>query len=190
MESIDKIKRRIEKQYNQKRISLWRTLSLLCMIFSMIMGFLIYAKKDENANFLKEHFNVEASFTNMNQNISSFLNSIFNFDIFKSSTGGDQMVDATVSYINEGNNLYSSEGNQVSMLKNGTILFTSSDNDGKIIITSYDNGVVATYFMLSSLEVKVYDYLKQGDIIGTYEGQFKVLFSKDNKLISYEEALL
>ncbi len=192
MESIEKIKRRIERQYQKKKTTIWRTLSLLMMIFTMAMGFLIYAKKDENGSFLKEHFNIETSFVAMNENISSFLNSVFNFNIFnnQNALGNDQTVNGTVAYINEGENYFSYETNEVRMLKSGTILFTSFDSEGQIVIASLDNGVVATYFMLQTIEVKVYDQLKEGDTLGTYNGKFKVLFSKENHLIKYEEAVV
>ena len=169
MESIEKIKRRIERQYQKKKTTIWRTLSLLMMIFTMAMGFLIYAKKDENGSFLKEHFNI---FNNQN------------------ALGNEQTVNGSVAYINEGENYFSYETNEVRMLKPGTILFTSSDSEGQIVIASLDNGVVATYFMLQTIEVKVYDQLKEGDTLGTYNGKFKVLFSKENHLIKYEEAVL
>ena len=63
MESIKNIRNRINKN-NKKHVL--TILSVICAMLSIILGVLIYMKKDENGVFLKNNFNVNMNFTNVN----------------------------------------------------------------------------------------------------------------------------
>lgn len=158
----------------------------LFAVLSIVLGFMIYAKKDENAAFLRENFNVNVDFTEFNENVSRTIDSLFSFGfINKEKT---TPVNSTITYIPLGDNLYKSQDNQIMMLDNGIVLGTYKEKDNSYsVIVSYDNGVIASYSGLDRLNVKTYDKLKKSNNIGTYESTFKVLFKKNGKLISINE---
>ena len=74
------------------------------------------------------------------------------------------------------------------MIDDGIILGSYKEkNDTYSVIVSYENGVVASYSNLSSINVMNYDKLKENDVIGSYYDSFKALFKKDGRLISINE---
>lgn len=189
MENLEKIKKKLEKKYSSNNPVLYY-LSIVLVLTALVLGFLIYAKKDENGKLLKEYFNVNVSFVEMNKNISSFFKSLTNFNIFFNNDNETQLVNSTNYYTPIGDNYYISEDSQIRMLNHGTILYKTEEENGYAIIVNYNNGVIATYFEIKTPLVNRYDQLDKGDVFGSYANKFKVLFNKNNKLITYEEALL
>lgn len=154
-------------------------------ILSILLGFLIYAKKDANARFLKENFNINVDFTSLNESISKTLSSLFSFGLQDNKI---EMVNANIQYLNLGENNYKTLDNSVCMLDDGIILGSYKENNNTYsVIVSYENGVVASYSNLYSINVMNYDKLKENDVIGSYNTSFKALFKKDGKLISINE---
>ena len=155
-------------------------------ILSILLGFLIYAKKDSNARFLKENFNINADFTSLNESISKALNSLFSFGLQDNKE--IETVNANIQYLNLGENNYKTLDKSVCMIDDGIILGSYKEkNDTYSVIVSYENGVVDSYSNLSSINVMNYDKLKENDVIGSYYDSFKALFKKDGRLISINE---
>lgn len=191
MESVKNIRNRITKNKKHKVLTI---LSIVCAIASIILGVLIYMKKDENGTFLKNNFNVNVNFSNVNNNIDKFVSSLFSFNLLTgNSNANDQMV--------QGNNLYYraeeqdhhfySENNEIAMLNHGVVYYVGEEEDGTYsILVEYNNDVIAAYYNVLQPLVKTYDVLKVGDTIGYYQDSFKALFKHNDKLISYEDVLL
>lgn len=186
MNEYQRIKKRIEKKKNPfLKIS-----TIFFALISLAIGFLIYAKNDENGSFLKKHFSLNISFEKMNNEISLFLSSLLaKFNIFTNKDSNDIKVNNEINYQKIDDYYYKTSSNKIEMLDNGKILNVKQDDD-YIINVYYQNGVCASYYNLIEINVSKDDYLNKGDIIGYYEDKFKVLFSKDHELISYEEFML
>ena len=191
MESIKNIRNRINKN-NKKHVL--TILSVICAMLSIILGVLIYMKKDENGVFLKNNFNVNMNFTNVNNNIDKFINSLFSFSFLNGNINkSDQMVSGNNFYyhVEDLNHQFFSENNEIAMLDHGVVYFVGEEEDGTYsILVEYNNDVIAAYYNVLQPQVKTYDVLKVGDTIGYYQDSFKALFKYNDKLISYEDVLL
>ncbi len=192
MDEIQQIQKKIDEKKHQKKRKkspVFHFFMILFMILSLGIGFLIYARIDENGTFFNRIFHTNVNFTEMNQAISRVLDRMFNFNLFGGKKD-DQTVSGTVQYIPLENDYYKAEDQRVLMLQDGIISYLDQDEEGTFVVVSYENGVNASYFGLFDPLVKVLDELDVGDQIASYETSFKVIFFKGNEKISYEEAQL
>ncbi len=192
MDEIQQIQKKIDEKKHQKKRKkspIFHFFMILFMILSLGIGFLIYARIDENGTFFNRIFHTNVNFTEMNQAISRVLDRMFNFNLFGGKKD-DQTVSGTVQYIPLENDYYKAEDQRVLMLQDGIISYLDEDEEGTFVVVSYENGVNASYFGLFDPLVKVLDELDVGDQIASYETSFKVIFFKGNEKISYEEAQL
>ena len=184
MEQVKTIRNRINKK--EKKSKLLSFLSFFMAFLSIILGIMIYMKKDENGTFLSENFNVSVNFENFNSKVNKTINNLFKFEF--ENKNNDKLVSNGISYIELGDNLFSSEDNSVKMIEDGVIIGVYENNDSTSILVNYENGVIASYSLVDDVLVKQYDQFNKGDVIGSYSDSFKVLFKKDDQIVSYVEA--
>ena len=182
MENVKSIRSRINK--SKKKI-IFNVLSAICAVLSIVLGVLIYMKKDENATFLKNNFNINANFANTNNKISSYLDSLFTFRLTNNKT---QPVASVVNYLHASEeNYFTCESNQIPALDAGIVYYVhQEENSLYSILVEYQNDIVAAYYNVQNPIVKVYDQIKKGDYIASYETSFKALFKKNGKLTNYD----
>ncbi len=183
MDEIEEIQKRMEKGETKKakRSTAYKIMMSFLIVLALALGFLIYARVDENGSVLNNIFHSNISFTSFNAKINRFLDNMFRFNL--KDNQDDLPVGGSVTY-------EASEDQSVRMLKRGVVSYMETKNQESFVMITYENGVVASYYELFDPIVKTLDQLKAGDVIASYETKFKVLFQKGNQLISYEEALL
>ena len=183
METANQIRNRLT---NEKKSNVLKFFSLIFGIIAIVLGVLIYMKKDENATFLKENFNVETSFKDTNTKIDAFLASLFTF---KNVTNKDQLVNQNVIYLpSEQSSYFTCEGELIPSLSDGIVYQVSLEEDNSYtILVEYDNSLIVCYYQVYEPLVKVYDQIKKGDYIASYNTEFKALFKRNGKLITYEQ---
>lgn len=183
MKQINRIRQRLKLKKRSKLLSF---LSGFLAILSIFLGVLIYMKKDENAIFLKENFNIETSFQNINQKIDSFVVSFFAFEFLGIK---QQMVSNNVLYLKaEEDNYYYCESNLIPSLSNGIVYQVTREEDSSYtLLIEYDNELMVAYYFTYEPLVKTYDQIKKGDYISSYVNSFKALFKKNGKIVDYSE---
>ncbi len=184
MEHIKQIRNRINKKETKNKVL--RILSTLMLFLSIILGLMIYMKKDENGEFLAKNFGINMNFKNFNSKTEQIMNNLFKFEFEKKND--DLLVSQEVNYIHLGDNLYNTDDNSIKMIEEGIILGVYESENNKTILVSYNNGILASYSSLEDILVKQYDQLEKGDSFASYSESFKVIFKKDNKIVNYEEA--
>lgn len=178
-----------EKKKRSKILSLFE---FLLIVIALLLGFLIYARNDEDGKLFSSFFKIDISFKEMNEDIDLALaKMISNFNIFK-DTNNDQeeMVDMTYSYQKEDKNYYQTSDHLIPMLKDGQILKIEENEDDYNITLKYQGKILACYYEIKDIYVKTGDILSKGDILGSYDEHFKVLFTQDGTSLDYEEVLL
>lgn len=75
----------------------------------------------------------------------------------------------------------------VKMLESGLVVFVG-EKDGirNTIIVQQSNGIDIVYGFINNTDVKVYDYVEKGTIIGTANKELYLAFQKEGESISYE----
>jgi len=201
MKEIDKIRNRIQNRRNgsqeviidvdevQKRYSkpskLYKTSMFVLIIMALFLSVAVYAKKDESGKFLKNNLGINVNFASFNKT----MNKLLNFRVVNTITDYDTPVSNIPNYIHMGNDMYVNGGSQVTSIDDGVVTYIYSDETGYLVIVENDSGFRSVYSSLIDIGVKVNDRIYFDSVIGVVEEQVKIVFSKNNEKITYEQVL-
>lgn len=172
------------KKFFSNRNNIFDLLSIFGFIYSLIAGFLIFARIDQDASLLNGFFNTKISFADLNSNIDLFFSKIFNFSFVKDK---DQAVDEKIHYIELQDHTFTSDDQTVRMLKAGVIAYAVQEIDKSYSVVVKYGEIEASYFGLSALSVQALDHLKQNEVIGEHSGEFRAYFRQDGEEKKYSE---
>lgn len=156
---------------------------------------LIYVKKDDNnkENIKKVVYQNSLSFAKIYSVYKKYLGDVIPFkNNFKNNT--KLVSDEKISYdnIKKENDGYVLElySNYVPIIKTGIVIEIKKDDKYINIVKIQDkNGLNISYGYLNNIDVKLYDYVNKGQIIGKCNKKLYLIFEKDNKYLSYNEYL-
>ena len=201
MNDLDKIKNRIqnrrgsskqsiidvteiEKKYS-KPSKLYKISMFVLIIMALFLSIAVYAKKDENGNLLKSSLGIDVNFKSFNKTI----NKLLNFRVVEAITEGELAVSNVPSYVHTGDDLYLNSGSEVTSIDDGVVTYIYSDETGYLVIVENDSGFRSVYSNLVDVSVKVNDRVYFDSVIGVVEEKVKIVFSKDNEKLTYEQVI-
>ena len=196
MSDISKIKRNLVKRKKNnlreevksinKKGGLYKVVMGVMAIYSIFMGFAIYAKKDYDATYFNSIFNTNVNFNEFNRKI----NNLLDLKIFSEETRNEDMVvSGSSNYIELGEDYYISDGFLATSIDSGVVSYVNGKDDNYTVIVVYDNGVMATYYNLIDVNVFSNDRVYLGDILGSYNEKVKIVFIRNNEKIKYEDVV-
>ena len=113
-------------------------------------------------------------------------------DIFKEKkVFNEDLKYEKLSVYDKGVKLKLSENYAIPIIKGGIVIFVGDkENYGKTVIIQQSNGIDAWYGNLSNVNMKLYDYVSDNDIVGEAKNNYLYLkFQKDGVDIDYKEVL-
>ena len=76
----------------------------------------------------------------------------------------------------------------VPILDSGMVVYVGEkENYGDVVIIQQVDGTDVWYSNLGSINVKLYDYVEKGSLIGEVNNDLYMIFSKDGNYLNYEE---
>lgn len=76
----------------------------------------------------------------------------------------------------------------VPALDSGIVIFIGEkEGYGNTIIIQQENGVDLWYSNLKEINLKLYDYIKEGSLIGVSNSSLYLVFTKDGEVVDYQE---
>ena len=79
-----------------------------------------------------------------------------------------------------------SEDYNVTMLESGLVVFVGEkEGYGNCVVVQQSNGIDVTYGNISEVNVKVYDYIEKGKIIGTASNKLYMTFASEGEFLDY-----
>lgn len=166
--------------------------SLLAIIF--VLGSIIYTNYNSNNKELYQKYVLEdsLSFTKINNLYQDLFGEV---DIVnKKKDDSTTVFKNGINYKNienykNGAKLTVGINEVVNAIKSGIVVYIGEKDDlGNTIIIQGNDGVDIWYSNITDTDIKVYDYIETGNILGTSNGDFIYLtINKDGKYLSYEE---
>ncbi len=165
------------------------------MVLTVLFLFtLIYVKSsDANKKFLYDHlFKENISFATINNLYNKYLGGILPFkDIIKDNKPvfKEKLVFNESNIYKDGVALSVDKSYLVPALEGGIVVFIGEKEDyGKTVIVQQTNGIDVWYGNVNNLNVKIYDYIEGGSLIGeTINKTLYLVFKKDGKVIDYKD---
>ena len=168
--------------------------SLIAVI--LFLASMIYVKQSDinKEKFNKVVYQNSLSFAKIYNVYKKYLGDVIPFkSMFKDNTkvvsnekiAYDKIVKKDNGYI-----LTISSEYVVSSINDGIVIEKRNDKEYLNLIKIQDkNGLNITYGYLEDLNVKLYDYVEKGEILGKCNKKLYLLFEKDDKYLSYESYL-
>lgn len=92
--------------------------------------------------------------------------------------------------INEGLKLTVAENYLVPNIESGLVIFTGTkENYGNVVIVQQIDGVDVWYGNLSNINVKLYDYIEKGSLIGSCDNTLYLVHKKAGQTLDYAEKI-
>ena len=164
--------------------------SLIAIIF--VLGSIIFVNLGDENKSLYQTIVLEDSlpFTKINE----LYNSVFGSVDITNDKNDTQTVFGNVTYTNiepfkNGSKLTVGMNEVVNVITSGIVVFIGEKDDlGNTIIIQGNDGVDIWYSNITDSDIKVYDYVEAGSILGTSNSDdIYLTISRDGEFISYEE---
>ena len=197
-ESFKSLNKNEDKNENKNLFSkfLYGILIKSLVVIAIFLGSLIFIRQsDKNKNmFKKVVYQNSLSFARIYNVYQKYLGDAIPFkNVFKDNTktvSNEKMFYTNVKKENNGYVLSVQNNYSVSMIKSGIVTEVKKDSKYKNIIKVQDkNGLNITYGYLENINVKLYDYVEKGEVIGDANGKLYLIFEKDDKYLSYKKYL-
>ncbi len=157
---------------------------------------LIFVKKsDKNKEIIKKTvYKNSISFAKIYGIYKDYLGDVVPFkNIFKNNVklaSSDKINYEKIEKEGNGYTLTVSDDYALQSLKSGIVIEAKKDDKYNNIIKIQDkNGLNITYGYLNDLNVKLYDYVEKGEILGRCSKKVYLIFEKKDKYLSYEKYL-
>jgi len=73
-------------------------------------------------------------------------------------------------------------------LDDGIVIFVGEkEGYGKTVIVQQESGIDVWYSNIKEINVKVYDYIKKGELIGSVDNNLYLVFIKNGEVIDYKK---
>lgn len=155
---------------------------------SIILVVLILCNSNSKIKSLVKKYIVDE-----NYNFSK-INNIYNKYISKfneskekvTSVNNEKLLNYKSSMKYKNGVLLTVEEENVKMLESGLIVYIGTKNDiENVIVVQQSNGIDVMYGYVENINVKVYDYVEKGTILGVASNKLYLEFSKDGEVIDY-----
>lgn len=167
----------------------------LIVVLLFLSSMIFIRQNDKNKKMFKEKvYNNSLSFAKIYNLYSKYLGDALPFkDTIKDDTKKVSNEKITYSSIKkEGDDylLIVPSNYTLQSIKSGIVIEVKKDDKYKNIVKIQDkSGVNITYKNLNEVEVKLYDYVEKGEILGSVSNKLYINFEKDGKYLSYEKYL-
>lgn len=135
------------------------------------------------------------SFSYFKNFYDNYLGGIFPFDYFDSgnvnSVFNEELCYDKLSYYEDGILLNVSYNYLVPVIREGIVVYIGNkDKYGNVVIIEDNDGIYTWYGNISNINVKLYDYLKNGTYLGeVLDNRLYLVFSNGNEFLDYSKYL-
>lgn len=192
---LNSVKKDEQNVHYLRKFIFWTIVKILIVII-LFLASLIYIKRSDKNKDTYERivYNNSLSFAKIYNVYKEYLGDVIPFK--NTLNDNTKLVsDEKITYekiIKEEDGYMLSVSNSylAPAIKSGIVIKVDEKSSYKTMITIQDkSGLNITYGCLDNINVKLYDYVSKGEILGTADKKLYLIFEKDDKYLSYEEYL-
>lgn len=167
----------------------------LIVVLLFLSSMIFIRQNDKNKKIFKEKvYNNSLSFAKIYNLYSKYLGDALPFkDTIKDDTkkvSNEKITYSSIKKVGDDYLLVVPSNYTLQSIKSGIVIEVKKDDKYKNIVKIQDkSGVNITYKNLNEVEVKLYDYVEKGEILGSTSDKLYINFEKDGKYLSYEKYL-
>ncbi len=190
-------RKKTNKGTEKKRnvFSIYRYLCKVLFVVFLTLLVLIFMKKDPQfkTDFYKFVYNSHFSFATFNDVYEKYMGNPLPFkDLLVQGTEpvfNEQLVYKETNIYKDGVELKVDKNYMVPALDSGIVVFIGDKDDYKnTVIVQQANGIDVWYSNVSVDNLKLYDYIEKGSLIGEVKtDSLYMVFKKDGKVLDYKD---
>lgn len=173
---------------------MFRWLSKLCLVTVITLLTLILIKQNQNIkNIIYDNvYDKNISFTYINKLYKKYFG---NNDFLENKLNIKPVFNEKLSYSNKEkylDGLVLSVDNDylIPSIDAGLVVFTGTkEGYGNVVIVQQIDGVDVWYGNLTNINVKLYDYIDKGNLIGNCDNELYLVFKNNGEILDYEEKI-
>ena len=164
--------------------------TLLTVILMLISLILIKSNKDFKTIFYRQVYGTNFSFSKINNIYNKYIGKL---DIVDKVAATEPVFNEKLEYkkiekYHEGVKLNVKNNYLVPIQESGIIVFIGEkENYGKVVIIQRLDGIDQWYGNISNTDLKLYDYVKKGQLLGEVNDTLYLVYRKNGKSLNYEE---
>ena len=197
LERIRSERKKTNKGVEKKRngFSIYRYLCKALLVVFLTLLVLIFMKKDPQfkTDFYKFVYNSHFSFATFNDVYEKYMGNPLPFkDLLVQGTEpvfNEQLVYKETNIYKDGVELKVDKNYMVPALDSGIVVFIGDKEDYKdTVIVQQANGIDVWYSNVAVNNLKLYDYIEKGSLIGEVKtDSLYMVFKKDGKMLDYKD---
>lgn len=164
---------------------------LVLVILTIIILIVLKVNSNFKTNFYKHVYEKNLSFSQINNWYKSQFGSPLPFsDYFDDSVPvfNETLKYTSTSKYKDGVSLEVGYDYLIPSLDNGIVIFVGEkEGYGNTVIVQQENGVDVWYSNIKENNVKLYDYIKRGSLIGMVDERLYLVFIKNGEVLDYKE---
>lgn len=165
---------------------------LISIVITLIILILIKSSNDFKNNFYKHVYSNNISFTKLKEVYNKYIGDSDILDkVVKTETVFNEKLTykSSESYL-DGVKLEINSNYLVPINESGIVVFIGEkENYGNTVIIQRIDGIDEWYGNIENINVELYDYVKQGELLGEANNNLYLVYKKDGNVLNYEEYL-
>lgn len=195
MEKIEKIRYGIKnkkiKEVKKSNFSILSYINKILFVSLLTVITLILTKTSTNfkSNFYKYIYEDNISFASINNLYTKYFGSPMPFsNILKTKmVFNEKLTYSSSEKYKDGVKLVVSNNYMIPALEEGMVIFVGDkEGYGNTVIMEANDGIEIWYSNINS-NLKIYDYIQKGDLVGEANGELYLVFKKNGEILNYEE---
>lgn len=170
----------------------WLIKTCLVVIITLIMMIIMKNNSKVKNIIYDKVYNDNISFAKLNKLYIKYLGSnklLENKVLFK-PVFNEKLVYNKKEKYKDGLKLLVDDNYLVPSIDGGLVVFIGKkDNYNNCVIVEQSDGVNVLYGNLSNINVKLYDYIDKGSLIGNCNNELYLVFSKDGNNLNYDKKI-
>jgi len=187
VEEYLKSKKKVVQVSNSYKFLIKFMITILLTITSLIT---LKIKPDLKPTFYKYVFDDRISFVQIKSTYEKYLKDVIPFKnlIKEQSVFNEKITYSNISKYKDGSSLEVSSSYLVPILNSGMVIYTGEKEEyGLTVIIEQIDGLEVWYSNLKNYNVKLYDYVEKGNLLGEVDNNLYIVIKKDGKFLDYEE---
>ena len=166
-------------------------LKFLILIILTILSIILLKNDQFKINFYKYVYQDNINFAKINKWYENKFGSALPFSkYFEEVTPvfNEKLNYTEKNKYKDGVSLVVEEDYLVPAIDSGIVIFIGEkEGYGNTIIIQQENGIDVWYSNLKEINLKLYDYIKEGNLIGVSNNNLYLVFTKDGEVVDYQE---
>lgn len=173
---------------------MFKWLMKVCLVTIITLITMILIKHNSKVkNYIYDYvYNHNISFAYINKVYKKYFgnNDLLENKINTKPVFSEKLVYTDKEKYNDGLKLTVSDNYLIPTLESGLVVFTGTKEEyGNVVIIQQIDGIDVWYGNLSNINVKLYDYVDKGGLIGSAQNELYLVFKKDGEILDYEDKI-